>query len=667
MTLLGLLVLPWIWSLPIALMTAELGSMIPEAGGYVVWIHRAFGPFWAHQNAVWNLVANAFDNALYPVMFVDYLRYFPAFRHLTGLKRWLVSVSMLTSVTGLNLLGVDGAFAALAISAADQPTAHAMPLASLPLSAMRSAAVVVSSLSTTCASMPAADALLPHPPTHPPTPLLPFSVLPSMAALWRISFAVVASASNVFAALVIAPFAALVVIGLPSLNAAALTHPFDRPIRWGTYLSVLLWNTSGYDSVGALAAEVHRPGRDFPRAMVATILMVTLVYVLPLCVAISLDHTNLARWTDGHFTKVAQEHVGDWLSAWISIGGALSAVGLLNTLLCTAARVTVSSARLRVVPPCLATLDERGLPRRATIVLALVLAFACALPFAELISISMLFYGATTAFEFAALLVLRRSEPDTPRPFRIPVTRQWLPVAAAPPVMLCLLLICLAPREAWVIFILSIAVGLGTFFLAHGCTMKAAEACWKPHLAADAAFDLGDERDASHPQGVVAPTGGSGRAGSGNGSGRAQREGRSSAGRASSASAGVVPRFLFQGSGQSSGGYGKLRTVERRSHEGAAVELFGDESVDDPPSPLAAATAAEVTHPKKGGRRGRAGAGASEEGRGGGGLGGNNAGSTNGSAELSIAVAEVDAPPSAPGSSVGSASPRDEEHGTLLR
>ena len=353
----------------------------------------------------------------------------------TGLKRWLVSVSMLTSVTGLNLLGVDGAFAALAISAADQPTADAIPLASLPLSAMRSAAAVVSlspQLVRACALLMLS---LPHPPTHPPLS----SLSPSSPRwrLWRISFAVVASASSVFAALVIAPFAALVVMGLPSLNAAALTHPFDRPIRWGTYLSVLLWNTSGYDSVGALAAEVHRPGRDFPRAMVATILMVTLVYVLPLCVAISLDHTNLARWTDGHFTKVAQEHVGDWLSAWISIGGALSAVGLLNTLLCTAARVTVSSARLRVVPPCLATLDERGLPRRATIVLALVLAFACALPFAELISISMLFYGATTAFEFAALLVLRRSEPDTPRPFRIPVTRQWLPVAAAPPVMLC--------------------------------------------------------------------------------------------------------------------------------------------------------------------------------------------------------------------------------------
>ena len=83
--------------------------MIPESGGYVVWVNRAFGPFWAHQNAMWNLVSNAFDNALYPVMFVDYLRYFPAFRKLVGVKRWLVSVSMLSSITGLNLLGVDGA------------------------------------------------------------------------------------------------------------------------------------------------------------------------------------------------------------------------------------------------------------------------------------------------------------------------------------------------------------------------------------------------------------------------------------------------------------------------------------------------------------------------------------------------------------------------------
>ena len=86
LTLLGVLLLPWVWSLPIALMTAELGSTIPEAGGCVVWVHRAFGPFWAKQNAAWNIVSNTFDNALYPVMFVDYLVWFPALRVAPGLR-----------------------------------------------------------------------------------------------------------------------------------------------------------------------------------------------------------------------------------------------------------------------------------------------------------------------------------------------------------------------------------------------------------------------------------------------------------------------------------------------------------------------------------------------------------------------------------------------------
>jgi len=92
-----------------------------------------------------------------------------------------------------------------------------------------------------------------------------------------VCMAVVAGASTIFAILVISPFFALVVCGLPELQPRIWTQPAGHPIEWGTFLSVLLWNTSGYDSVGALAAEVRRPGQEFPRAMVATIFLVTLV------------------------------------------------------------------------------------------------------------------------------------------------------------------------------------------------------------------------------------------------------------------------------------------------------------------------------------------------------------------------------------------------------
>jgi len=407
LTLLGVFLLPWFWSLPIGLMTAELGSMIPEAGGCVVWVHRALGPFWAQQNAMWNLVSNTFDNALYPVMFVDYLVYFPAFR-LEGLPRWLVSVSMLLVVTLLNIQGVD----------------------------------------------------------------------------------VVANASNVFALLVISPFAGLVVAGLPQLPDMATflegitPSIYDPPIRWGAFLSVLLWNTSGYDSVGALAAEVQRPGRDFPIAMVVTIILVTLVYLLPLAVAVALDSKQTRKWSDGHFVLVASEHIGDWLAAWITIGGALSAVGLLNTLLCTSARVAVSAARLHVLPSSLAAVHQQsGTPRRATLAISLVLAVACALPFSQLVSISMLFYGATTFTEFLALIVLREREPLTPRPFRVPLSNTPLLLACIPPMGLCLLLVCLAPPEAWVLFVLTCFVAVLAHVRAH-CMHRLP--AWVPRLGGGA-------------------------------------------------------------------------------------------------------------------------------------------------------------------------------------
>jgi amino acid transporter len=36
--LLGILIIPWIWSLPIALIVAELGSAMPDSGGFLYWI-----------------------------------------------------------------------------------------------------------------------------------------------------------------------------------------------------------------------------------------------------------------------------------------------------------------------------------------------------------------------------------------------------------------------------------------------------------------------------------------------------------------------------------------------------------------------------------------------------------------------------------------------------
>ncbi|WVZ24703.1 hypothetical protein V8G54_003247 [Vigna mungo] len=74
LALLGFLVFAVIWSVPEALITAEMGTMFPENSGYVVWVSSALGPFWGFQQGWMKWLSGVIDNALYPVLFLDYLK-----------------------------------------------------------------------------------------------------------------------------------------------------------------------------------------------------------------------------------------------------------------------------------------------------------------------------------------------------------------------------------------------------------------------------------------------------------------------------------------------------------------------------------------------------------------------------------------------------------------
>jgi len=68
-----LLVLPFLWCLPTALMIGELAAALPSEGGFYMWVRRALGPFWGYQEGWLSLSASIFDMAIYPAIFVLYL------------------------------------------------------------------------------------------------------------------------------------------------------------------------------------------------------------------------------------------------------------------------------------------------------------------------------------------------------------------------------------------------------------------------------------------------------------------------------------------------------------------------------------------------------------------------------------------------------------------
>ncbi|MBA4394829.1 MAG: hypothetical protein C0407_14860 [Desulfobacca sp.] len=104
LVLLGIILLPWLWSFPIALMTAELSTAIPENGGYVVWVEKAFGRFWGFQEGWWSWMCSLADNALYPVLFLDYLTYLRG--DMPSLERWSIGLILILIVAFLNIRGI---------------------------------------------------------------------------------------------------------------------------------------------------------------------------------------------------------------------------------------------------------------------------------------------------------------------------------------------------------------------------------------------------------------------------------------------------------------------------------------------------------------------------------------------------------------------------------
>lgn len=111
MALILIIITPFIWSLPVALMVGELAAAMPEEGGYYVWVKKGLSPFWGFQVGWWSWLMSFVDMAIYPVLFADYLstlvtRYF-AYPHLSTNPwlHWLVALSVIWIFTAINIRG----------------------------------------------------------------------------------------------------------------------------------------------------------------------------------------------------------------------------------------------------------------------------------------------------------------------------------------------------------------------------------------------------------------------------------------------------------------------------------------------------------------------------------------------------------------------------------
>jgi len=235
-------------------------------------------------------------------------------------------------------------------------------------------------------------------------------------------------ANIVFTLIEVAGLVLVITVGLTrdSFGAALAALPHSGVMASA---AIIFFVYLGFEEIANLAEEVRDPARDLPRAIFASIVATTVLYVLvALAVVALVTPRELAASEAPLATALA--------SVWPRSAGLLSAVALFataNTVLITliaTARVAFSMGRDGGMPTALA----RVLPARQTPWVASLLIFAIAaalIPIGKLDFLAGLSsFAAVLAFLAVnvALIVLRFRRPDQPRPFRVPLAIGRLPV-----------------------------------------------------------------------------------------------------------------------------------------------------------------------------------------------------------------------------------------------
>ena len=153
-------------------------------------------------------------------------------------------------------------------------------------------------------------------------------------------------------ALLLSPF--VIFVGA-CIWRAVTVHP---AIHWGgngsgaglsTAILVGLWNYMGWDNASTVAQEVENPQRNYPRAMIASIILVTVTYVVPLA-AMGLTGLAAGSFSTGDWTIAAREVGGPLLGWAVVAGGCITGVGIFNALVMSYTRLPMAMAQDGMFP-----------------------------------------------------------------------------------------------------------------------------------------------------------------------------------------------------------------------------------------------------------------------------------------------------------------------------
>ncbi|MGH3239001.1 MAG: amino acid permease [Spirillospora sp.] len=230
--------------------------------------------------------------------------------------------------------------------------------------------------------------------------------------------------------------------------------------------SKVFFSYIGFDAASTAGEEAKNPRRDLPLAIILSLVIVTVIYVLVGLAAVGAMHWERfdLSGSEASLAQVLDEATGEsWPSMILSLGAVIAIASVVLTVMYGQTRILFAMSRDGLVPQVFQKVSpRRRVPVANTILVATFISvLAAAIPLGRLVDATSI--GTLFAFALVSVgvIVLRRTRPDLPRSFRTPL----YPITPLLGVGFCVYLMVGLGGVTWLVFLLWSLVGLAAYFL----------------------------------------------------------------------------------------------------------------------------------------------------------------------------------------------------------
>ena len=284
-----------------------------------------------------------------------------------------------------------------------------------------------------------------------------------------------ATLNAILVAVKLAALAMFIAVAMPVFNADNLTpfmpYGFPRSGPSGSEVGVMaaaaiiFFAFYGFDAIATAAEEAKNPDRDLAIGIVGSMLLCVLIYMAVAAVAIgALSYTQFADSPEP-LALILREIGAGWAARILGVSAVIALPTVILAFFYGQSRIFFVMARDGLIPASLARVSSRGSPVRITIFTAVAVSIIAGIfPLATIAAVANA--GTLAAFiaVCAAMLVMRRRQPDAPRKFTTPMP--WVVGIAG--ILGCAYLFLSLPVVTQIFFLIAQALGLLYYALYAG-------------------------------------------------------------------------------------------------------------------------------------------------------------------------------------------------------